>query len=117
MRIEARHVWEEVKGYFDYYKRSAYVTFTEVSYESGGLYTDGFSIYICKRGKCKSHFGTIEWSDVDLIIETLETSKKHVELEVETGMASSKLFIPKWAKKKIIHELEERKKSELTTLN
>jgi len=62
---------------------------------------DSFNIYIIQRGRAESLWGKIDWSEHGRLIEVLKKSKKHV--------------IPKWAKSKIVKELEKiNEKKELT---
>ena len=103
-----------IERIINYFKKDVWV---QVDYINGpeSKEPDSFNIYIIQRGRAESLWGKIDWNEHGRLIEVLKKSKKHVQLEMRVGMGTTTLFIPKWAKSKIVKELEKiNEKKELT---
>ena len=93
----------------NYFERDALIHIQHLHYTEGEKLkrkNDSFSITICQYGKCHSHFGKIPWEDASQVLEALKSSKGRLLLSVQVGMGESKIMIPKWAKKKLVEEIE-----------
>lgn len=108
------HIIWRFERFVGYFKKDVSVHANYIHYmdEETGEYMkkpDSFRIYIIQKGKAERHWSEIDWEERERIIELLTTAKRHVQLDMKVGMGTSSLFIPKWAKGKIVKELEKIK--------
>lgn len=112
------HTVHRIERAINYFKRDAYV-FVNYAHrrddETGEMRKepDSFNIYIVRWGKAEGLWSDIEWNEHVKIINFLNESKHHAVLDMNVGMGKSSLFIPRWAKSKIVNQLEEIKKGDL----
>ncbi|MED4083888.1 hypothetical protein P4637_03300 [Halalkalibacterium halodurans] len=91
-----------------YFRRDAFVRVEEITYGKELKKAPySFNIYVVSKGKCARLWSDLDWSESGRIIDFLKSSEGTVILEMSTGIGTSSLLIPKWAKPKIIKELEE----------
>lgn len=98
------------------YSRSSFIRVMQCSFDAfdvqGNRYMieipDSFEIYIEYRTKTHTHFGTIDFSEAEKILDFLKENRKSrkLELNISGYGGNSPLIIPRWAISNIISELE-----------
>lgn len=108
LKLAARF-YLKIEPMINYFRKDAYIHIDYI-YDSinGELIKnkDSFQIYVCQKGKCQSMFSRIDWREAKRILETLKNSTGSVQLFMGVGIGTSDLIIPKWAKSKLIEQLE-----------